>query len=111
MGILVSIIEPGPFRTSFLGRSAAIAKEKIADYDGTAGVARKYFETEDGKQKGDPQRAVDAMIAIADMDDPPLHLVLGSVALGRAEQKLEQWHAELDRNRALTLGADFPEGT
>ncbi len=110
LGIRVTIIEPGPFRTDFLGRSAAIAHARIPAYDSTAGVARKYFETQDGKQKGDPQKAADAMLAIVDSPEPPLHLLLGSVALGRVEKKLEQWHTEIDQWRTLTLGADFPEG-
>ncbi len=110
LGIRVTIVEPGPFRTDFLGRSAVIAKERITDYDVSAGKAREYFEVNDGKQKGDPQKAAEAMIEVVGMDDPPLHLVLGSVALGRVETKLKQWQDEIDRNRAMTLGADFPEG-
>ena len=110
LGIRVTIVEPGPFRTDFLGRSAAIAKERIAEYDATAGVARTYFETQAGKQKGDPQRAIEAMIQVVESDDPPLRLLLGSNAITRLEAKLEKWHREIDRNRELTLSADFPEG-
>ena len=110
LGIRVTAIEPGPFRTDFLGRSAAIAEQRIAAYDGTAGVARKYFETQDGLQKGDPQKAVEAMIDLADADDPPLHLLLSKNALTRFEAKLDQWRQEIDRYRDVTLGADFPEG-
>ncbi len=110
LGIKVSIIEPGPFRTDFLGRSAVIAEQQIAAYDTTAGVARKYFETQDGKQKGDPQKAIEAMINIAGSDDPPLRLLLGSNAITRVEAKLEAWHQEIEKYRDLTLGADFPEG-
>lgn len=109
-GVHVTLIEPGPFRTDFLGRSAAIAEQRIPDYDATAGTARRYFETENGKQKGDPQRAVEAMIAVVDADRPPLRLLLGSVALGRVEKKLENWRAELEEWRGVTLGADYPEG-
>ena len=109
LGIRVTIAEPGPFRTDFLGRSAAIAKERIAEYDATAGVARTYFETQAGKQKGDPQRAVEAMIEVAELDDPPLRLLLGSNAITRLEAKLEKWREEIDRYRALTMSADFPE--
>ena len=111
LGIRVTIIEPGPFRTDFLGRSAAIAKERIGDYDATAGVARKYFETQAGMQKGDPQKAVEAMMAVVDSTDPPLRLMLGSNALTRVETKLKAWQQEIDQYRDVTLGADFPEGS
>ena len=56
LGIHVTIIEPGPFRTDFLGRSGVVAETRIADYDATAGNMRKYFAENDGKQKGDPLR-------------------------------------------------------
>ena len=73
-------------------------------------MARKYFETQDGKQKGDPQKAIEAMIDIAGSDDPPLRLLLGSNAITRVEAKLQQWRGEIDQYRDLTLSADFPEG-
>jgi NAD(P)-dependent dehydrogenase (short-subunit alcohol dehydrogenase family) len=66
LGIRVTIIEPGPFRTDFLGRSGVVAKARIADYDSTAGNMRKYFAENDGKQRGDPVRAVHAMMQIVE---------------------------------------------
>ena len=50
-GFEVTIIEPGPFRTDFLGRSGVLAETRIADYDNTAGNMRKYFAENDGKQR------------------------------------------------------------
>jgi NAD(P)-dependent dehydrogenase (short-subunit alcohol dehydrogenase family) len=110
LGIRVTIIEPGPFRTDFLGRSGVLAKTKIADYDGTAGNMRKYFAENDGKQKGDPVRAVQAMMEVVESPDPPLRLLLGASALQRLRAKLDNWRKEISAWEQVTIGADFPEG-
>ncbi|WP_348267992.1 oxidoreductase [Edaphobacter paludis] len=110
LGVHVTIVEPGPFRTDFLGRSGVEAKERIADYDATAGKTRQYFHEQAGKQKGDPLRAVQAIIQAVESPQPPLHLVLGALALQRMRGKLDQWKSELDTWQSTTLGADFPEG-
>jgi NADP-dependent 3-hydroxy acid dehydrogenase YdfG len=110
LGIRVTIIEPGPFRTDFLGRSGVVAKTRIADYDSTAGNMRKYFAENDGKQKGDPLRAVHAMMQVVDSPQPPLRLLLGASALERSRNKLSNWEREIAAWEKVTLGADFPEG-
>jgi NAD(P)-dependent dehydrogenase (short-subunit alcohol dehydrogenase family) len=110
LDVHVTIVEPGPFRTDFLGRSGVEAKERIADYDATAGKTRQYFHEQAGKQKGDPLRAVHAIIQAAEAPQPPLHLLLGALALQRMRGKLDQWKADLDAWQSTTLGADFPEG-
>jgi NAD(P)-dependent dehydrogenase (short-subunit alcohol dehydrogenase family) len=110
LGIHVTVIEPGPFRTDFLGRSGVIAKTRIKDYDNTAGNMRKYFSENDGKQKGDPLRAVQAMIQVVESPNPPLHLLLGGSALQRMRAKLDAWHKEISAWEQVTAGADFPEG-
>ncbi|SNT20653.1 Short-chain dehydrogenase [Granulicella rosea] len=109
LGIHVTIVEPGPFRTEFLGRSGQEAKLRIADYDPTAGKTREYMADQNGKQKGDPVKAVDAIIAAVDAPFPPRHLVLGSVAFNRFHQRLDQWKQELAAWQETSLGADFPE--
>ena len=110
LGIRVTIIEPGPFRTDFLGRSGVVAKTRIADYDATAGNMRKYFAESDGKQKGDPLRAVHAMMQVVESPNPPLRLLLGASALERLRSKLANWEKEIAAWEQVTLGADFPEG-
>lgn len=109
LGIHVTVIEPGPFRTDFLGRSGKVATNEIMDYEPTAGKAREYFETQSGKQPGDPRRAAEAIVAAVSAPEPPKHLLLGKIALTRFRKRLEQWTEELDRWEQTTTGADFPE--
>jgi NAD(P)-dependent dehydrogenase (short-subunit alcohol dehydrogenase family) len=110
LGIRVTIIEPGPFRTDFLGRSGVVATIRIADYDATAGNMRKYFVENDGKQKGDPLRAVHAMMQVVESPDAPLRLLLGANALQRVRGKLGNWEREIAEWEKVTVGADFPDG-
>ncbi len=110
LGIYVTIVEPGPFRTDFLGRSGVEAKERISDYDATAGKTRDYFHENVGKQPGDPVRGVHAMMQVVDSADPPVHLILGAIALKRFRGKIESFQKEIAAWEPVTLGADFPEG-
>jgi NAD(P)-dependent dehydrogenase (short-subunit alcohol dehydrogenase family) len=110
LGVKVTIIEPGPFRTDFLGRSAALIKRVIPDYEESVGKTREYYYGQPGKQKGDPLKAVHAMMDVVEMQTPPLHLLLGALAYNRFKGKLEQWQQEMAKYESVTLGADFPEG-
>jgi len=110
LGIFVTLIEPGPFRTDFLGRSGKLAELEIEEYKDTAGKAREYLKTQSGKQPGDPQKAVEAIIAVADSPNPPVHLLLGKSALTRFQAKLAQWQSEIAEWESVTLGSDFPGG-
>jgi NAD(P)-dependent dehydrogenase (short-subunit alcohol dehydrogenase family) len=110
LGVHVTVVEPGPFRTDFLGRSGKLAAKELPEYVETAGKAREYLTTQAGKQPGDPQKAVEAIITVADSPNPPLHLILGKPALARFRDKLAQWEKEIAAWEPLTTGADFPEG-
>jgi NADP-dependent 3-hydroxy acid dehydrogenase YdfG len=110
LGIRVTIIEPGPFRTDFLGRSGVVAKTRITDYDSTAGNMRKYFAENAGKQKGDPLRAAHAMMQVVESPEPPLRLLLGRSALERLRGKLANWEKEIAAWEKVAVNADFPEG-
>jgi NAD(P)-dependent dehydrogenase (short-subunit alcohol dehydrogenase family) len=110
LGVHVTVIEPGPFRTDFLGRSGKLAAKELPEYAETAGKARDYLRTQAGKQPGDPQKAVEAIIAVADSPNPPLHLILGKIALTRFRGKIAQWQGEIAAWENVTAGADFPDG-
>ena len=109
LGVHVTVIEPGPFRTDFLGRSGKLAANELPEYAQTAGKAREYLRTQAGKQPGDPQKAVEAIIAVADSPEPPLHLILGKIALTRFRDKLALWQREIAAWEPVTIDADFPE--
>ena len=109
LGVHVTVVEPGPFRTDFLGRSSKLARRQLRDYATTAGKAREYLKTQSGKQPGDPQKAVEAIITAANSPKPPLHLILGQVALTLFRHKLSDWHEEIAAWESVTTSADFPE--
>lgn len=107
LGVHVTVIEPGPFRTDFLGRSGKLAERELPEYIETAGKARDYLRTQSGKQPGDPQKAVESLITVVDSPNPPLHLILGKIALTRFRDKLSEWQKEIATWEAITEGADF----
>ncbi len=109
LGIRVTIVEPGPFRTDWAGRSIRQSATRIEDYEGTAGERRRQTEARSGSQPGDPVRGAEAIIAAVEAAEPPLHLVLGKPALGLARAKLEALRRDFDGWEATTLGADYPE--
>lgn len=109
-GVNVTVIEPGPFRTDFLGRSGKLAARVIPGYEVSAGKARDYLKTQSGKQPGDPQKAIEAVIAVVDSPEPPLHLILGNLALTRFRNKMTQWQQEIAAWESVTTNADYPEG-
>jgi NAD(P)-dependent dehydrogenase (short-subunit alcohol dehydrogenase family) len=109
LGIRVTIIEPGPFRTDFQGRSMRPVKRTIDAYAGTAGARRAQLRESSGKQAGDPARAADAIINVVESADPPLHLVLGRIGVGRVREKLRGLLQSVDASEATSIGADFPE--
>jgi NADP-dependent 3-hydroxy acid dehydrogenase YdfG len=108
LGIKVTLIEPGPFRTDFAGRSMTEAATQIDDYAPTAGKTRTEFAARAGKQAGDPARAAQAIIKAVESDNPPLHLLLGAVTLQRIDAELNERRAEMEAWRSTTAGADFP---
>lgn len=109
LGVKVMVVEPGPFRTDFLGRSGKEAGLRIPDYETTVGVTRSYFAGQSGKQPGDPERAVRAIVEAISAPNPPRHLLLGKLAVKRFRDHLQAWGEELDRWTDVSEGADFPD--
>lgn len=108
LGIRVTIVEPGPFRTDWAGRSLKTPKTPIAAYAETAGARRTAIRGYSGNQPGDPVRGAAAMIDAVEAANPPLHLLLGKPAYDMVNEKLRTFAAELAAWRDVTLGADFP---
>jgi NAD(P)-dependent dehydrogenase (short-subunit alcohol dehydrogenase family) len=109
LGIRVLIVEPGPFRTDWAGRSLKQSATWIDDYEQTSGARRKQISGYSGRQPGDPVRAAQAIITAVSADNPPLRLVLGRPALEGVRGKLRSVLDEIDAWEATTLGADFPD--
>jgi NAD(P)-dependent dehydrogenase (short-subunit alcohol dehydrogenase family) len=110
LGIKVLLVEPGPFRTDWAGRSADQAPITIADYDGTAHARMQTSRGYSGKQPGDPKRAAAAIVKAVEASDPPLRLLLGKLALAGARGKIEALRKDSDAWAAVSEGADYPEG-
>ena len=109
LGIRVTLVEPGPFRTDFLSEhSIRMSPSNLQDYAGTAGAVRERLAAMDGKQPGDPVRAAAAIIQAVDSPQPPLHLILGADGYRRTRQMLDAYSAELEAWKATTVGADYP---
>ncbi len=109
LGIKVTIVEPGPFRTEWAGRSLKMPKNAIADYAATAGARRAATHSYSGTQPGDPVRGVEAIILAVESPEPPLHLLLGRPAFDAATAKFKEFSAEMEKWREVSLGADFPK--
>ena len=99
LGIKVSIVEPGPFRTNFAGNGLGQAENVINDYSETAGAFRTKLKGVDGKQEGDPIKASKAIINLVNSENPSLRLPLGKVALMTIGMKLDSVKSDLETNR------------
>lgn len=109
LGVKVTVVEPGPFRTDWAGRSLKSGGARIEAYAKTVHERLDQVAAYSGSQPGDPVRAAKAIIAAVDSDAPPLNLVLGAPGLEMARAKLDQLKAEFDKWEAVSLSADFPD--
>ncbi len=107
LGIKVTIVEPGAFRTDFNGRSLAAPEQPIDDYAPITGPFLNWLQEMDGKQPGDPDKAAQAMIKVVESDNPPLRLALGADAVSAIEAKLESVKAELDAWKQVSLDTAY----
>ncbi|MFF2081531.1 oxidoreductase [Kitasatospora sp. NPDC058162] len=104
LGVRVTIIEPGGFRTDFLsGSSLRIEPATIADYTEGSGPVREGLVHYDGRQPGDPVKAAKAIVDVTETAEPPLRLQLGADAVERVEAKLDLVGRELDQWRHVAL--------
>jgi NAD(P)-dependent dehydrogenase (short-subunit alcohol dehydrogenase family) len=108
LGIHVTAVEPGSFRTDWAGRSMVRAARSIEDYDALMDPIRERRLAVSGKQLGDPARLAAALLQLVDADAPPAHLLLGSDALRLVSQKLQSLDKELADWKPLTLSTDSP---
>jgi short-subunit dehydrogenase len=108
LGISVTCVEPGPFRTDWAGRSLRQTPLRIPDYAETAGKRLEATKSYSGTQPGDPVRAAEIMIALAQEPHAPRHLVLGAFGHKAVTERLRARLAEIEGLRERSLAADFP---
>ena len=108
LGIHVTVVEPGYFRTDFLD-SASLVKSQhhIDDYDGTAGAVRSRAATLNHQQPGDPDKLATAIVTLVEAKEPPLRLPLGTDAIARIEEKHAFVEREVRAWRSLAASTDF----
>ena len=106
LGLKLTIVEPGGFRTDWAGSSMAYAKP-IEAYTPTVGVMRGYMEDHAGQQPGDPRKGAAAILQIVDHPAPPLRLPLGNDAMSYLRRGYQQGLDDLDRWASLTQSTDF----
>jgi NAD(P)-dependent dehydrogenase (short-subunit alcohol dehydrogenase family) len=107
LGIKVTIVEPGPFRTNFAGSSFKQASKIIDDYHETAGAFKQRMKAVDGKQEGDPAKAAQAIFDITNSENPPLRLPLGKIAVMSLTAKLESVSKDLNDFKAIAESTVF----
>ena len=109
LGIGVTCVEPGPFRTDWAGRSLKQTPSRIADYAETAGVRLEGTKQRSGTQAGDPVRASDAMIELAQKGaNAPRHIVLGAWGYDEAVKAVRARLDEIASQKAQALATDYP---
>ncbi len=107
LGIRVTIVEPGAFRTEFAGPANMRPALRLETYRPVIDPLEAYLYGGDGMQPGDPAKAAEAMIAIVESDDPPLRLLLGADAIGLWQQKQAAFLSELARWRQIGEATGF----
>jgi NAD(P)-dependent dehydrogenase (short-subunit alcohol dehydrogenase family) len=107
LGIRVTIVEPGPFRTDW-GGSSMHFHPVSADYEATVGKMNAFRQETDGTWPGDPVRAAGILIDVVNHAHPPLRLLLGAVAVDQAEKSSERRAAEAAEWADVSRSADFP---
>ncbi len=111
LGIRVTIVEPGAFRTEFAGDKNMRPERRLDAYRPVIEPVEAYLYGSDGKQPGDPARAAQAMIAAVESPDPPVRLLLGADAIGLWEKKRDAVDADLARWRGAGEATAFEGAT
>jgi NAD(P)-dependent dehydrogenase (short-subunit alcohol dehydrogenase family) len=106
-GVKVTIVEPGAFRTDWQGSSMRMAPVG-ADYEPSVGEMHRRRQAMSGTEAGDPVRAAGIIVAIAELDEPPLRLLLGAGAVDLADTASKARAAEASKWAEVSRSADFP---
>lgn len=100
------VVEPGPFRTDFAGRSLTISKREIPDYAQTAGKRKERNDPHTEWKLGNPDKAAKTLIDLADSDSVPFRLLLGGDAVRLAREHYNAMLAETEQFSNYSLSTD-----
>ena len=107
LGIHVTAVEPGGFRTDWAGRSMVRAERSISDYDEVFEPLRQRRLERSGQQPGDPKKAAQVMLQLIASENPPTHLLLGRDAISLVREKLGLLKTEFDAWEQVSASTDF----
>jgi NAD(P)-dependent dehydrogenase (short-subunit alcohol dehydrogenase family) len=107
LGIAVTAVAPGAFRTDWAGRSMVRAERSIPDYDAVFDPVRERRRTFSGNQPGDPAKAARALLTVIAAKDPPVHLLLGADAVRNVGDKLAALGSEFEAWKQVSTSTDF----
>jgi NAD(P)-dependent dehydrogenase (short-subunit alcohol dehydrogenase family) len=109
-GIHTTVVNPGFFRTELLTKeSTNYAKPSIEDYAARNAAQREFWESQNGRQPGDPVKLAQALLTIAELEQPPFRFIAGADALAQAEDKLADRHEQIDAFRELSTSLALDE--
>jgi NAD(P)-dependent dehydrogenase (short-subunit alcohol dehydrogenase family) len=109
MGIKVTAIEPGAFRTDWASRSMQESSTPIGDYDENVGARKTLIKQFADSLPGDPRKVAEAVLMVTTLDEPPLHLLLGRDVLAAVREKLAELTTSIDHWESVTKDVNFPK--
>jgi NAD(P)-dependent dehydrogenase (short-subunit alcohol dehydrogenase family) len=107
LGIKVTLVQPGPFRTDFIARSMDKARGEIPDYQASSGKFARFLASMDGKQPGDPAKAAAAIVQMVLDGEAPLHFPLGKYVVKKLRDKAAALTREAEKGEAVASGTEF----
>lgn len=107
-GIKVTIVQPGYFRTDFMGSDAlSLPQRVIEDYEAVRVSQRIHQEEIHHNQPGDPDKAAMALIELSKTENPPIRVFLGSDAYEKAAEKAQILQGEIAEFKAFSFSTDY----
>lgn len=111
LGIKVTAIEPGAFRTDWARRSMQESSTPIGDYDDGVGTRKTLIKEFADHLPGDPRKVAEAVLTVTALEEPPLRLLLGRDVLKAVRDKIAALSASIDEWETVTKDVNFPKGT